>query len=101
MKIITICGSLRFQQEMLEAAEKLELRGNCVLAPIYPVRRGENAYTEEELSTLNAMHREKIRLSDAVFVVNVNGYIGSSTKSEIEFAESLGKEVLYYAGGEE
>ena len=86
---------------MLEAAEKLELRGNCVLAPIYPVRRGENAYTEEELSTLNAMHREKIRLSDAVFVVNVNGYIGSSTKSEIEFAKSLGKEVLYYAGGEE
>ncbi len=95
MKIITICGSLRFQQE------KLELRGNCVLAPIYPVRRGENAYTEEELSTLNAMHREKIRLSDAVFIVNVNGYIGSSTKSEIEFAKSLGKEVLYYAGGEE
>ncbi len=99
MKIITVCGSLRFQKEILETAERLELQGNCVLAPIYPVRQGENAYTEEELFTLNAMHREKIKLSDAIFVVNVDGYIGSSTRSEIEFAKSLGKEVLYYAEG--
>lgn len=100
MRIITICGSLRFQKEMREAAERLELQGNCVLTPIYPVRTGENAYTEEELAVLSAMHREKIKLSDGVFVVNVNGYIGCSTRSEIEFAKSLGKEVLYYAEGE-
>lgn len=42
------------------------------------------------------MHKEKIKLADAILVVNVDGYIGSSTKSEIEFAESLNKEILYY-----
>lgn len=101
MKIITICGSMRFQKEMLEIAEKLELQGNCVLAPIYPAREKKDGYTEEEISVLNQMHREKIKLSDAVFVVNVGGYVGSSTKSEIEFAKSLCKEVLYYTGEKE
>lgn len=100
MRIITICGSLRFQKEMMELSEEMELAGNCVLAPIYPVRQGKDAYTEAEVSVLNAMHREKIKLSDGVFVVNVNGYIGCSTRSEIEFAKSLGKEVLYYVEGE-
>ena len=42
------------------------------------------------------MHKEKIKLSDAIVVVNVNNYIGSSTASEIEFARNLGKEILYY-----
>ncbi len=96
MKIITLCGSLRFQKEMLEAAERLELAGNCVLTPVFPASEDKNAYTEKELSVLGAMHREKIKLSDAVFIVNVNGYIGSATKGELEFAKSLGKEVLYY-----
>ena len=41
-------------------------------------------------------HKEKIKLADAILVVNVNGYIGNSTKSEIEFAKSLNKEILYY-----
>ncbi len=96
MKVITLCGSLRFQKEMLETAERLELAGSCVLTPIFPAREDKNAYTEKELSALGAMHREKIKLSDAVFIVNVNGYIGSATKGELEFAKSLGKEVLYY-----
>ena len=45
---------------------------------------------------IDKMHKEKIKLSDAILVVNVNNYIGSSTKSEIEFAKSLDKEVIYY-----
>ena len=45
---------------------------------------------------LGKMHKEKIKLSDAILVVNVNSYIGKSTKSEIEFAESLNKEIVYY-----
>lgn len=95
MKIITVCGSLRFQREMMERSEKLELEGNCVLSPVYPAREGKDAYTEAEISMLNQMHREKIKLSDAIFVVNVGGYLGDSTKNEIEFAKSLGKEILY------
>lgn len=96
MKIITVCGSLRFQKEMIEISEKLELAGNCILAPIYPTNPDKDAYTDEEVLVLDKMHKEKIKLSDAILVVNVDGYIGSSTKSEIEFAKDLNKEIIYY-----
>lgn len=96
MKIIPLCGSLKFKDEMMEIAEKLELKGNCVIPPIYPTNLDKDAYTDEEAEILDKMHKEKIKLSDAIFVVNVHSYIGESTKSEIEFAKSLNKEILYY-----
>lgn len=96
MKVITICGSLKFKNEMMEIAEKYELLGNCVLTPIYPTNIDKDAYTDEEVEVLDKMHKEKIKLSDAILVVNVNSYIGSSTKSEIEYAKSLNKEIIYY-----
>ena len=95
MKIITICGSLKFKDEILKISEKLELAGNAVIAPIYPTNEDKDTYTEEEVETLDKMHKEKIKISDAIYVVNVNGYIGSSTKSEIEFAKKLNKEIIY------
>lgn len=96
MRIITVCGSLKFQKEMMEISEKLELQGNCVLTPIYPTKSDNNAYTEDEILMLGKMHKEKIKLSDAILVVNVGGYIGDSTSNEIKYAKSLNKEVLYY-----
>ena len=96
VKIITVCGSLRFKKEIMEISEKMELNGNCMLPPIYSTRIDKDAYTEDEVFMLNKMHKEKIKLSDAILVVNVNGYIGNSTNSEIEFAKSLNKEILYY-----
>lgn len=96
MKIITVCGSLRFKDEMMKIAEKIELQGNCVIAPIYPTNPDKDAYTNEEVNMLDKMHKEKIKISDAILVVNVDNYIGSSTKSEIEFAKNLNKEILYY-----
>ena len=97
MKIITICGSLKFINEMLEIAEKKELEGNCILLPIYnPRRSNKDDFAEEELSILSRMHKEKIKISDAILVVNVNNYIGASTQNEIEFAKSLNKEIIYY-----
>ena len=97
MKIITVCGSLKFYKEMMEITEKMELQGNCMLVPIYnPSKANKDDFTEEEALMLDKMHKEKIKLSDAILVVNVNGYIGSSTKSEIEFAKSLNKEIIYY-----
>lgn len=96
MKTITVCGSCKFKKEITESAEKLALKGYCVLTPIELTKTGENAYTEAELSLLGEMHKEKIRLSDGIFVVNVGGYIGESTKSEIEYAKHLKKEITYY-----
>lgn len=92
MKIITICGSLKFKQEIFELGEYLQLQGNCVLLPIFPTRN----YSNEDVLAMGQMHKEKIKLSDAIFVVNVGGYIGNSTQSEIEFAEKLGKEIIYF-----
>lgn len=97
MKIITVCGSLRFYKEMMEIAEKLELEGNCMLVPIYnPFKSSKDDFTEEEALMLDKMHKERIKISDAVLIVNVDGYIGNSTKNEIEFAKSLNKEIIYY-----
>ena len=97
MKIITVCGSLKFYKEMMEITEKVELEGNCMLVPIYnPSKSSKDDFTEEETLILDKMHKERIKLADAILVVNVDGYIGSSTKSEIEFAKSLNKEIMYY-----
>lgn len=96
MKIITVCGSLRFMKEIMEITEEMDLQGNCMLSIIYPAKSNKEDYTDEEIIMLDKMHKERIKLSDAILVVNVDNYIGSSTKSEIEFAKSLGKEIIYY-----
>lgn len=96
MKLITVCGSLKFQKEIMMISEKVELQGNCVIAPIYPTNPDKDAYTDEEAEILDEMHKEKIKISDTILVVNVNNYIGSSTKSEIEYAKTLNKEIIYY-----
>ena len=68
-----------------------------MLIPIYnPNKPNKDDYTKEEALMLDKVHKERIRISDAILVVNVDGYIGNSTRSEIEFAKSLNKEILYY-----
>lgn len=95
MKTVTLCGSLKFQKEMMIVAEKLALDGNCVLTPTYPVIENIEI-SEEQFMLLKEAHFKRIALSDAIFVANVNNYIGNSTKSEIEYAKKLGKEIVYY-----
>lgn len=97
MKVITVCGSMRFIKEMMEIAEKLYLEGNCMLMPLYNANRPDkDSYTEEEGKKLDQMHKERIKLANAIVVVNKDNYIGSSTSKEIEYAKSLNKEILYY-----
>ena len=95
MKIITLCGSLKFKKEMMIIAEKMALEGNCIITPVYPVLENYER-TEEQLIKLKESHFKKIELSDAILVVNVNGYIGDSTKLEIEYARKMGKEIIFY-----
>ena len=83
MKIITVCGSYKFKKEMLEITEKLALQGNCMLTPIELSKPNKEAYTEKEAEILDKMHKEKIKLSDAILGVNVNDYIGNSTKTRV------------------
>lgn len=95
MKIITLCGSLKFQKEMMIIAEKMALEGYCILTPVYPVSENMDR-TEEQLIKLKEEHFKRIELSDTILVVNVNKYIGNSTNLEIEYAKKLGKEIIYY-----
>ena len=93
MKVITICGSLKFQNEMMSVSEKLSLEGNCVFMPVYPViKRKRNI---EEVDNLKKIHFKKVELSDAMFVINKDKYIGEGTNLEIEYAKKSSKEILY------
>jgi len=84
--IVCICGSMRFYSNMHAYATNESLKGNIVLFP-FP-----SADTEDRHKSL---HEAKIRLSDEILVVNVRGYIGESTASEIEYARSHGVKVRY------
>ena len=96
MKIITVCGSLKFKNEIMQITEKMALQGNCMLSIVYPARTSIDDYTSEQIELLGKMHKERIRISDAILVVNIDNYIGTATKSEIEFAKFLNKEIIYY-----
>lgn len=93
-KVVTLCGSVRFWDKIQEMHERLELENEYVVIGIAP-HVMERDFTEYEEDLLDELHRAKIDLSDAIFVVNVGGYIGKSTRAEIEYAKENGKEILY------
>lgn len=94
MKVITICGSMRFTKDIMRIATKLETdKGYCVLQPVYNF--DDKVLNETELKNVVKAHNKKIDISDAIFVVNVGGYNGKSVTEEIEYAKSLNKEILY------
>lgn len=95
MKIVTLCGSLKFQNEMMKIAQDMALEGYCILTPVYLISNVINI-TAEQLLELKEEHLKRIELSDAILVVNVNNYIGESTNFEIEYAKKLVKEIMYY-----
>lgn len=94
MKTYTICGSMRFSEQMKEIAYSLEAqKGYNILQCVYC----NNAVpTDEELKRLSEAHYLKIDLSDGIYVVNINDYIGETVKKEIEYAEKHNKEILYH-----
>ena len=92
-KIVTICGSMKFKDIMMDIAKDLEIKNKYVVIQcVY----SNDTFTEEEGQILADLHYNKIEISDAIYVVNVNGYIGSSTNKEIEYAKKLDKEVMYF-----
>ena len=95
-KVITLCGSTRFKDEFMEVQKRLTLEGNIVISVGLFGHSGDNeVWIEGTKEMLDDMHRRKIDLSDEIFVINVGGYIGTSTRSEIEYAASTGKIVRY------
>ena len=106
-KVITLCGSTRFKEEFERIAERLTLQGNIVLAPgEYSGYNEEHnlqatKVTEDTIEMLKDLHKEKIRMADEVLIINKDGYIGESTKEEIQYALSIGKPVFYIENSDE
>ena len=95
-KVITLCGSTRFKDQFFEAQKRLTLEGNIVISVGLFGHSGDNeVWTDAIKEMLDDMHKRKIDMADAIYVINVGGYIGSSTRSEIDYATKNGKEVLY------
>ena len=104
--VVTLCGSTRFKNEFMEAQKRLTLEGNIVISVGLFGHSGDDEVWEnmdegtltKTKEMLDDMHKRKIDMADSIFVINVGGYIGDSTKSEIEYAKSHGKEIRYLEG---
>ena len=102
-KVITLCGSTRFKDEFLKVQKELTLKGNIVISVgLFGHSDDSEVWENMDEGTLTKtkemlddMHKRKIDMADEIFVINVGGYIGDSTKSEIEYAIAHGKKVNY------
>jgi hypothetical protein len=95
-KVITLCGSTKFKEQFLKEQKRLTLEGNIVISVGLFGHCGDDEVWDEDTKTmLDDMHKRKIDLADEIFVINKEGYIGESTKSEIAYAEKTYKPVKY------
>ena len=94
--VVTLCGSTRFKEQFLEAQKRLTLEGNIVISVgLFGHSGDQEVWTEGTKEMLDNMHKRKIDMADSIYVINVGGYIGESTRSEIEYATRNGKDVEY------
>ena len=102
-KVITLCGSTRFEEEFMNIQRDLTLQGNIVISVgVFEHSRDKEVWENMNETTrtqtkemLDDIHKRKIDMADEIFVINVGGYIGDSTKNEIEYAKLHGKPVKY------
>lgn len=95
-KVITLCGSTRFRDAFMEAQKRLTLEGNIVISVGLFGHAGDDEVWKPGMKEmLDDMHKRKIDMADEIYVINVGGYIGESTKSEIEYARRTGKAVRF------
>lgn len=105
--IVCLCGSTRFYKEFMAANYEETMAGRIVLSVgFYPhavnEMHGEGVgITEEQKEALDELHKRKIDIADEILVLNVNGYTGSSTRSEIAYARQKGKRVRWLEEAEQ
>ena len=93
-KVITLCGSSRFKEDFERVNRNLTLEGYIVISLGCWGHAGDT-FTDEQKVMLDDIHKRKIDMADAIYVINKDGYIGSSTRSEIEYAIKHNKEVIF------
>ena len=102
-KVVTLCGSTRFKDAFMEMQKELTLEGNIVISVGLFGHSGDDEVWEnmdegtltKTKEMLDDMHKRKIDMADEIFVINVGGYIGDSTRSEIQYATAKGMPVRY------
>ena len=93
-KVITLCGSTRFKEDFERVNRDLTLSGNIVLS-VGAFGHAGDVFTEEQKIMLDDIHKRKIDMADGIFVINKDGYIGSSTRSEIQYAFKNNKSIAF------
>ena len=86
---ICICSGTRFKEDILKAASVID---DCVTPELSIPKESE---TPEMVPRLVFDHLSRIKSSDAILVIDPSGYIGSSVKIEIGYAEGLGKKIFF------
>ena len=99
-EVVTLCGSTKFKKQYLEVQKKLTLEGKIVIS-VGLFGHADKEYnkiiSKEVKEMLDELHLRKIDLADSIFVIDVNGYIGDSTRNEIEYAKSKDKNIKFYS----
>lgn len=93
-KVITLCGSTRFKEDFERVNRELTLAGNIVIS-VGCFGHSGDVFSDEQKIMLDDIHKRKIDMADAIYVINKDGYIGSSTRSEIQYAIKTGKQVIF------
>ena len=99
-KVITLCGSTKFEAEFAEVNQRLTMDG-CVVISLGMFSLPDlpdydwTVDSSDLKGRLGGVHFQKIRMADEVYIVDPGGYVGESTRREIAYAESLGKPVRY------
>ena len=93
-KVITLCGSTRFKEDFERVNRELTLLGNIVIS-VGCFGHSGDIFSDEQKVMLDDIHKRKIDMADAIYVINKDGYIGSSTRSEIQYALRMGKQIIY------
>jgi hypothetical protein len=94
--VVTLCGSTKFKDEFINIMEELTLCGHVVIS-LGVFGHADKKYDDilEKKDLLDDIHRQKIDMADIVYIINVNGYIGESTRNEINYAKKQGKVIMY------
>ncbi len=93
--IVCLCGSTKFKEAFEKAVFDESCKGNIVLSVACFTHAENIQLTPEQKETFDKLHFSKVELANEILVLNVNGYIGSSTKNEINHATELGKTIRY------
>ena len=98
-EVVTLCGSTRFKDAFLAEQRRLTLEGKIVVSvglfghEELPPDQRERGNAVKDM--LDELHKRKIDLADRIHVINVGGYIGKSTRGEIDYATTHGVPVTY------